>query len=243
METMNCKNCQEPLQGAFCHHCGQRASTKRFSGIGLLSVDLLLGLFSFERSKFLRTTKRFLLNPGTSGRAYLSGQRVEYFHFLTYLIIIITINEIALANLNIDYLEGLTEEQVNTFQNYFNFANQNFRLSTLIKIPIGAVLTFLLFRKSGYNFAEHLVLNCFLISIEWMIRFPFHFLDIGGLPNLGNLATWAPRVFAIFFFYQTFHVFYSHKWQVLLLSILTMFLVIVAYAMLFVYPTIIWLEQ
>lgn len=76
MSTTPCQNCGTPLQGPFCHHCGQRDVDLRtsfwalFQEWGSNSVRL--------DSRLLRTLPGFLLHPHRLARAYVDGQRHRY---------------------------------------------------------------------------------------------------------------------------------------------------------------------
>lgn len=71
-----CSNCQTPLLGRFCHHCGQKASVesdRRFPHLLALFFTELTAL----DGRFWRTI-RGLLRPGFLSQQYLSGRRAAY---------------------------------------------------------------------------------------------------------------------------------------------------------------------
>ncbi len=71
-----CENCGTPLQGEFCHACGQRGIELRRPVIGL-AQDIIVETLSID-SKLLRTIKGLLWNPGAVARDYIAGHRVKY---------------------------------------------------------------------------------------------------------------------------------------------------------------------
>ena len=70
-----CLNCETPLQGDFCHACGQAAHVHRT----LISIghDVLHGVFHFE-GKIYRTIPMLFWKPGSLTRRYIAGERVRF---------------------------------------------------------------------------------------------------------------------------------------------------------------------
>jgi len=71
-----CENCGTPLQGDFCHECGQRGVELRRPVIGL-AQDIIVETLSID-SKLFRTFRGLLLNPGKVAHNYISGKRAQY---------------------------------------------------------------------------------------------------------------------------------------------------------------------
>jgi len=70
-----CQNCGVPLQGRFCHACGQAAHIHR--SLLHLGEELLHGLFHFD-AKGWRTLPLLIARPGLLTRRYIDGQRARY---------------------------------------------------------------------------------------------------------------------------------------------------------------------
>ena len=70
-----CRNCGAPLQGRFCHVCGQAAHIHR--SLLHLGEELLHGLFHFD-AKGWRTLPLLIARPGLLTRRYVDGQRARY---------------------------------------------------------------------------------------------------------------------------------------------------------------------
>lgn len=69
----NCLNCGTPLQGAFCHACGQKAHIHRtISGI---MHDLVHGVLHLD-GKLWNTLPLLVFKPGRLTREYIEGKRV-----------------------------------------------------------------------------------------------------------------------------------------------------------------------
>jgi hypothetical protein len=74
--SAECLNCGTPLQGPFCHYCGQPdKNLMRFFPV--LMRELLEDFMDFD-SRFMRTLKPLLFLPGKLTRDYLDGRRFRY---------------------------------------------------------------------------------------------------------------------------------------------------------------------
>ncbi len=68
-----CANCATPLQGHWCHHCGQAGEDFHRSSLKLL-IEVFEGLLHFD-GRLWRTVPELMLRPGRVTRAYLDGHR------------------------------------------------------------------------------------------------------------------------------------------------------------------------
>jgi len=74
--SVHCLNCGTELRGPFCHYCGQ--PDKNFMRMfPVLVKDLITDLLDLD-SRFFRTLKPLLFQPGKLTRDYLGGQRFRY---------------------------------------------------------------------------------------------------------------------------------------------------------------------
>jgi hypothetical protein len=70
-----CANCETPLQGPYCHSCGQLAESFHKSVWHLL-VEAVESFFHFD-GRFFRTVPRLAFAPGGLTRDYLDGKRAS----------------------------------------------------------------------------------------------------------------------------------------------------------------------
>ena len=71
----NCLNCATPLQGDYCHSCGQKAHVHRT--LRAFGHDLLHGALHFE-GKIWRTLPMLVWKPGELTRRYIEGERARF---------------------------------------------------------------------------------------------------------------------------------------------------------------------
>ncbi|MBL7805611.1 MAG: DUF3667 domain-containing protein [Saprospiraceae bacterium] len=169
-----CKNCEAPLDGKYCANCGQKASTRRIVTRDLFK-DLLKKLVPWDKG-FFYTVRRLVTGPGIMVREYLDGKRVDYAKPLNFLFVVTAISllvfdkELFLQGMNQqtgqDFKENQQVQQLITWL----FSHMSLVMTGLI--PFLALVSKLLFRKSGENYAEHLVLNLYMMAGCMVVYFP-----------------------------------------------------------------------
>jgi len=163
---MICKNCGNEVIGKYCDSCGQPRSAGRLSVKELLLSfwDVLThaetGIF---KAVYLLTTR-----PAFFAQEYISGKRKKYFSPIKYLIFVVSLSAILILNFsrlglpfepafpNDSSVDDVVE------QDYFN--HKNYKTQLFLSIPLASLISWMLFRKSGYNYAENLVLNTYLLA-------------------------------------------------------------------------------
>jgi len=70
-----CRNCDTPLEGAFCHQCGQPAHISRTLGDAL--HDFMHSVLHFD-TKAWRTLPLLFVRPGTLTNHYIHGKRARF---------------------------------------------------------------------------------------------------------------------------------------------------------------------
>lgn len=83
-----CANCQTPVQGAWCHACGQKAETYHRS-ILHLTGEAFEGLTHVD-GRVWTTIRRLITSPAQLTRAYLDGKRASQIPpFRLYLVVLL----------------------------------------------------------------------------------------------------------------------------------------------------------
>ncbi|GAB4490614.1 MAG: hypothetical protein OHK0019_09730 [Saprospiraceae bacterium] len=166
-----CKNCTNEFEGKFCPQCGQKAKTKRITTKQVFS-EVRQRIFHYEQG-FWYTSKQLLTRPGHSIREYLEGKRVKHikpvkFMFWTSAISFLLFH---LIGLDKEMAQKIAEQQGTSSpigqqlsQKIFQTFSDHPAIMMFLMIPMIAFWSWLLFRRRGYNFAEHFVLNTFLMG-------------------------------------------------------------------------------
>lgn len=156
-----CLNCQTPLQGTYCHHCGQPADTQRLS-FGRIAAGLLRGLIDLD-SKTLRTLRDLSRSPGAMIRGYLSGQRAPYLDPLRYYVLIVAASIGFAAVLGIMDITRAGANQGDMFLSGSFLAFQVGLLWALLMFPMAGAQWYL-HRAGPWKVAEHYVFLLYLLA-------------------------------------------------------------------------------
>ena len=187
MEPQPCKNCDSPVSDAFCSHCGQKVITQRLTIRNLLhqTVEVITNL----EKGFWYTTLMLFKNPGQVAREFLSGATIRYFNPFRFLVIWMSIT--AFINLSTNLLERAVnasneffakpgEEGLQMTPEMLENANKFMEympLVALIFIPFLALMSYWVFKKEGYNFAEHVVAMMYfytafsILNLAWFLLY------------------------------------------------------------------------
>jgi hypothetical protein len=161
---ITCKNCNHQFEERYCGNCGQPADTHKMN-VHFLWHDIQHGLFHFD-SGILYTVKQLFTRPGNAIREFIEGKRVRYFKPLSFVVILATVSGLLYHSFHVTVVSEFnvsgTPDAKDTIEKINEWVVNHFSLITLLTLPFYTVGSFLAFKKQGYNFVEHLVLNAFL---------------------------------------------------------------------------------
>ncbi len=214
-----CKNCNTSLIGEYCHKCSQPKDTHRIN-IHFLWHDIQHGLLHIDKG-ILYTARELFTRPGHTIRAFLEGKRVQHFKPLSLVIVLAGVygflshyfhinmlaNNISVSGSGEDYIK--TKEMVDSISEWLA---THYSIFAIAQIPVYSIATFLAFRKAGYNFIEHLVLNMFLTGQRLLLHifaFPLYyaFNETPRLRTTARVVDIIGYLLMIWAIYQLFHTF------------------------------------
>lgn len=211
-----CLNCGTPIVTPYCPYCGQSIKTRRFSLQRVMVKDTIEKLLDWEYG-FGRTLWELFRRPGTMLRHYLYGQRKQYMQYLRFLFIILIL-EYAL-----DFSSGVRLTDVTgegeVFEVFGNFITGYAKLYLLAVIPFNALFAYWIFRRVGFNLAEHLVVGTYKYSAETIVSFLFiitsYFAtDPALLRTLFPINLGLQMLYSAYLYYDLFLPYYRQKWGV-----------------------------
>jgi len=162
-EKTLCKNCAEPLHGAYCSNCGQKLITKRYTVLD--SIHMVFNqVFNLERG-IMFTLKELLVSPQKVTLDYINGVTIKYFHPFRFLLVFASISAVLnyyfqSTDMVNEYF-GLSGDQTEDTKKVGDIVNQNLTLIILAAIPIFSFFTKLFYRKRDFNYTEHLIINAY----------------------------------------------------------------------------------
>lgn len=216
--TYECKNCGNQYQGNFCNNCGQSHNIHKIN-MAFVWHDIQHGLFHFDNG-IIYTLWQLFKKPGITIREFIKGKRMRYFPPVSMVVVMATLYGLFYHLFHINTFKYSTNETTD-FNELNEWLGSHYSIFTLLTIPFYAFFSYLFFKKQGYNFSEHIVLNSFLASQRLCI-------SLLSLPFL-YYATSANQVSAIAFFiflidmllaYRGFYQFFVNisRWKSFLLS-------------------------
>lgn len=171
--TTICKNCANHFVGNFCNNCGQTADTQRLN-FHFLSLNVLKLLFKYFDKGLFYTIKELFSRPGNTIREYIEGKRVRHFEPIALLVTIASLYGVLFHYFHINLFKDVSYTHTTIENIELDMINEwittHFSLFTVLFLPFYAVGSFVAFRKQGYNYSEHLILNTFLASQRLLLR-------------------------------------------------------------------------
>ncbi len=174
-----CKNCAQEFEGNYCPACGQKSSTRRFS-TKIVFAELVDKLLPLDQG-ILFTSKHLITRPGAMMRDYLDGKRAKFSKPLQFLLLMVAISLIFFSQE--DFLSGMKDgmnssdkSQKPGDQEVSKLVTQwisDYMTALIVGIvPFTALVARWLFRMLDLNFAEHIVINCYLIGGGTLMGMP-----------------------------------------------------------------------
>lgn len=222
-----CKNCNHPVEGNYCSNCGQTAKTGRIDTHYLVH-EFAHGVLHVDKGIFY-TMKELFVRPGVTIRDYLDGKRIKHFKPFSYLFLLATIYGFLMLFLNISLsydeilFEGMDDEFRHHQQYYSDLLStwmiKHYAMFNLALLPFIALGSFWIFRKSGYNYGENLILNAYVsgqqIIILLAILPAIYFIDNKNLTiNIQMIMNYA------IFIYMYMSIFNMLSWKARILRII-----------------------
>jgi len=173
MHPTNCLNCETMLTADdhFCPNCGQRTDTHRLTIKHILHE--FLHTFTHADMGFLGMISDLVRKPGIVAMEYVQGKRKKYFNPFTFFVL--SVGMLATSShlfhtldkeikpdprvvaqlpppLKIKYLNQI--ERVNEGT---HFMSKNLNTAAMLLLPFYGFLSWVFFRRRGYNYSELLV--------------------------------------------------------------------------------------
>jgi hypothetical protein len=173
-----CKNCEITFEGKYCPTCSQKADTHRFTIKHILHD--FFHAFTHTDKGILYLIRELFVRPGKVALEYNAGKRKKYFSPITFLLITMaiwiflsqktdfngaTLRATQSLSDQVEKQSGKENDATERFQEIENKSkalHENSKLLVMLLIPAFALLTWLFFKRSGFNYAENLIFNIFL---------------------------------------------------------------------------------
>src|SRR6218665_1211615 len=165
MQQELCKNCHQVHQGNFCSHCGQKTNTVRLNW-HYIKDEANYTILHFNKG-FLYTIKELFTRPGDTIREFFEGKRVNHYKPLLLVFVLAGINGYLSLKLDmVSMMQEYSTQKMNSavveeYSNAMHWFYAHYSLFEILALPIVSLVSWISFRKWGYNYVENIVINCF----------------------------------------------------------------------------------
>ncbi len=164
------------------------------------------GLFHFDKG-ILYTIKLLFTNPGKTIREFIAGKRVKHFKPISFVIVLATVYGLLYNYLHLNPGVSFSDEKGRkAFEMVNQWITNHYALSSVIMLPIYSLATYFVFKKQGYNFIEHFVINAFLSGQRLLIHIallPLWYYNNGSM-SVKFISTFVDFLFFVWGFSTLF---------------------------------------
>ncbi|HEX2189067.1 MAG TPA: DUF3667 domain-containing protein [Longimicrobiaceae bacterium] len=179
-----CASCGASLAGEYCHACGQRARRGRFTVRGIFA-HLVTDAFDLNRG-LLFTAVALTVRPGAAIRDYVDGATARYTNPVKYLVVCVALAVFASVQVGVTrdmaggFAEGMGAESAAVAERIGEVLSRYMNVIMAAAVPFMALYSRALFRRSGLNFAEHLIFSVYVYAQQSLLFLPFLPLTMYG---------------------------------------------------------------
>lgn len=181
--SLLCKNCGKTVNNKFCSHCGQSAHVDRIN-FHYIVHELQHSVLHVDKG-IIYTIKELIVRPGYSIKEYLEGKRVNHFKPFSFVVILAAIYGFLIHFSNL-YPEAyvFTDDAKAAVDNnkiIFEWMYSHYSLVMFFIIPVSALSSYLVFRKSGYNYMENIIIYSYITGMHivmLLLFFPFFYITM-----------------------------------------------------------------
>ncbi len=214
----NCLNCNHIITENFCSNCGQ----KKFKRIDRKYViDEIQYLAVHTNKGFFYSIKNIARNPGKTAKHFIAGDRVN--HYKPILLAFVLTGISAFLSFKVIKSDVIMEQYM--LQMYgqqkipmSGMHDAMYIMTTyntvimLLLVPLAALVTSLVFRKSEDNYYEHVIMNTYILIyytiLSIIIFFPILYL-LKDNPTIfmafTMLSTFLAFPFILVWFYKGYY--------------------------------------
>lgn len=244
-----CKNCGEPVEKKFCPNCGQKVSVQRIAFKTLIK-DIPHAVWHIEKG-FLFNLVRLFKRPGYAIKDYLEGRRKNFYHPLSYMLLVLATMLVAMSFMKVHYYDSVQDAWMSSgkaaFWKEYDATQQvwihYYKFYIPFYLPWMSLIFFLWLRamKQKYNYWECIVISffvsaqmtvpqIFVLVLAWLVNNTAFTRTSDQILNNG-------AIFLIYFFqfYQLANPVLKKGWRILLSVVGALILVAFAYTAIYVF--------
>lgn len=187
MQAHQCLNCKAALAPdfTFCPYCSQGVHQHRLN-LAHLGHEVVHFFTHADKGVFY-LVKMLATRPGRVIREYIAGRRKVYFSPLNFFLIVLGLMVFFMSTfrpldaVDLTALKTQTAKEpdpvvrarrlakVDRMENAYGFMARHSNLVNLSIVPLTALVFFLFYYRSGYNYTEHLVAQLYITGFNALV--------------------------------------------------------------------------
>lgn len=191
----------------------------------------ILEIVNFERGIFY-TIKALAFYPGSAIREFLFENRNKLMKPIKFLVVSVAVSAVVTHYCmpsDTDILESvkaqlaqykLPENIAATFEKVQVMSKKYPSVLAVLSVPFLALISFYMFSKKQFNFAEHLILNSYLLAFMNIISIVLAFIFWMKINWLITIIGVLPLFYILFFYIQVFELPFWKGWGRALFALL-----------------------
>ncbi|MBB4639683.1 DUF3667 domain-containing protein [Longimicrobium terrae] len=165
-----CANCGAALTGRFCAECGQKRVEGRLS-VRQVAMETVASAADMDRG-LLHTVAGLTLRPGEVVRDYLNGATVRWTGPAKYFVLVMAMVVLVYVQAGIgERLAAVSGSAAGT-EGIVKLVQTHMNLLMAAGVPFSALGTWVMYRRYGLNYAEHVVLNLYVNAHHTLLMVP-----------------------------------------------------------------------
>ncbi|MGC1205165.1 MAG: DUF3667 domain-containing protein [Flavobacteriaceae bacterium] len=240
---MNCKNCDISLsqESDYCNSCGGKVIRNRLT-IKNLFEHLSETFFNYD-NKLLRTFIDLFKKPQVVIDSYVKGVRKRYVSPISFFGVILTLNGLNIFIISKFYKQYLDASKLigdtdaanneatrKILEMTSDFSLEYASLLFSFLIPLGALISWIVFFNKKYNYTEHVILYLYSMSVYSVLSVVFGLLTLAIIPE--KYLSFAYVMYLFIFVYHCYiltKLFKLSFWQLALKVLLFLILFFITY--------------
>lgn len=215
-----CKNCSYEIVMNFCGNCGQKKA-KRIDRT-YIKDELQYTVLHMNKG-FLYSIKKILRSPGKTAREFVEGNRVNHYKPILLVFVVAGISAfltntfIHPEEVMVEYYaaKGITGIEAASGIGTASFMLKYLAIVMLLTVPFMAFFIWLIFKKWGYNYYEHVIITAYslvyLQVLSILIVFPIQLMLKDNLDLFITIPTIISTLLMVGTFIWFYIDLYSHK--------------------------------
>ncbi len=240
---MHCKNCNTTLipESDFCNTCGGKVIRNRLT-IKNLFEHISETFFNYD-NKLLRTFIDLFKKPEIVIDSYVKGVRKRYVNPVSFFGIVLTLNGLNIflitkfykkyvdaSNLVGDLNNSTNEGPKKIMEMASEVSLEYASLIFSLLIPFAALISWIIFFNKKYNYTEHVTLYLYSMSVYSVLSVVFGLLTLVIIPE--KYLLFGSVMYLFIFIYHCYiltRLFKLSFWQLVLKTLIFLFLFFISY--------------